>query len=162
MSNLKQTKPKEVIVLETAYGPPSQNGFGSAVFYEQRAGEGDLEVQALEKYQYFVGELWERYGEDAWLNVWKQVYERQPAAIRDIVAELRAINDPDASLSVQMILDGIQDAQTAREALSAVYDNPSVSELRVYNLGDGGAMSGILVAGKHANGDATFLVFLLD
>jgi hypothetical protein len=42
-------------------------------------------------------------------------------------------------------------------------DDPAVTELRVFNLGDGGAMSGILVAGRRAGtADATFLVFLLD
>jgi hypothetical protein len=38
-----------------------------------------------------------------------------------------------------------------------------VSELRVFNLGDGAAMAGLLVAGRRgATGEATFLVFLLD
>jgi hypothetical protein len=47
--------------------------------------------------------------------------------------------------------------------LSAVFDDPAVTELRVFNLGDGGAMAGVLVAGRHgASGAATFLVFLMD
>ena len=39
------------------------------------------------------------------------------------------------------------------------FDDPSVTELLVYNLGDGGAMSGILVAGRRSNqpGDVTYL-----
>jgi hypothetical protein len=37
-----------------------------------------------------------------------------------------------------------------------------VAELRVFNLGDGEAMSGLLVAGRRASGDATFLAFLMD
>jgi len=38
-----------------------------------------------------------------------------------------------------------------------------VTDLRVYILGDGGAMSGLLIAGRHnETGEAIFLVFLLD
>ena len=47
-----------------------------------------------------------------------------------------------------MILDNIDDAEQARSALSAAFDDPAVTELAVYTLGDDGA--------------ATFLVFLLD
>ena len=51
----------------------------------------------------------------------------------------------------------------ARAALAAAYDDPAVTDLRVYNLGDGGAMSGLLVAGyRKGTGEATFLVFLMD
>ena len=76
---------------------------------------------------------------------------------------MRRIADPDARLSVPMILDNIEGAETARAALSNAFDDPAVSELRAFNLGDGEAMSGILVAGRRgASGDATFLVFLMD
>ena len=35
--------------------------------------------------------------------------------------------------------------------------------LRVYNLGDGGAMSGLLIAGRQEDtGETLFLVFLMD
>jgi Asp/Glu/hydantoin racemase len=79
------------------------------------------------------------------------------------VAELRGITDVDARNSAPMILDVVQDAEQAKAALAAAFDDPAVSDLRVFNLGDGGAMSGILVAGRRAAAaDATFLVFLLD
>lgn len=71
--------------------------------------------------------------------------------------ELRAIHDPDERVSVPMILDEIEGADQARAALSAVYDDPTITELRVFDLGDGEAMSGILVVGRRgASGDATF------
>ncbi len=91
-SSKTTAKPQYVTALEAAYGPPSQAGFGSAVFCEP-------------------------IGAD----------------------------------------DSLADA-----ALAAAFDDPAVTELRVFNLGDGGAMSGILVAARRATGDATFLVFLLD
>jgi hypothetical protein len=38
-----------------------------------------------------------------------------------------------------------------------------VTELVVYNVGDGAAMSGLIIAGRRGEtGKATFLVFLLD
>ncbi len=44
-----------------------------------------------------------------------------------------------------------------------LFDDPAVIELVVYNIGDGGAMSGILLAGRRqGSGAATFLLFLLD
>lgn len=62
-----------------------------------------------------------------------------------------------------MILDNVDNAKKACLALSVVYDDPTVTELRVFNLGDGEALSGLLVASHQKNTDAsTFLVFLLD
>ncbi len=159
----KAAAPAYVTDLEAAYGAPSQAGFGSAVFYEQIDAAGDLEQMALDKYQYFVGDLWARYGEAAWMGPWHEVYARPPGAEPDIVAELRGIEDADAANSAPMILDVVEDAARARAALAAAFDDPAVTELRVFNLGDGGAMSGILVAGRRgATGEATFLLFLLD
>ena len=156
-------KPAYVTDLEVAYGAPNQEGFGSAVFYESLKAGDDLTQAALAKYKHFTGELWERWGEDAWMGPWKEVYARPEGAKPDIVAELGGISDPDASLSAPMILDVVQDAEKARAALAAAYDDPAVTELRVFNLGDGGAMSGILVAGRRsATGEATLLVFLMD
>lgn len=163
MTTSTAAKPDYAASLEAAYGAPSQAGFGSAVFFEPMQAGDDLEQAALAKYRVFVGELWERWGEDAWMGPWKEVYTRPAGARPDIVAELRAITDVDARNSTPMILDVVQDAEQAKAALAAAFDDPAVSELRVFNLGDGGAMSGILVAGRRGDtADATFLVFLLD
>ena len=43
-----------------------------------------------------------------------------------------------------MILDNVDGAGAARAALADAFDVPAVTELRVFNLGDGTAMSGIL------------------
>ena len=157
------SKPAYVTTLEAAYGAPSQAGFGSAVFYEPIAANDDLAQAALAKYKYFTGELWERRGEDAWMGPWKEVYTCATGAKPDSVSELRGINDPNAALSTPMTLDAVDNAEAARSALSAAFDDPALTELRVYNLGDGGAMSGLLVAGRRSEpGDAVFLVFLYD
>ena len=156
-------KPQVVTDLEAAYGAPSQAGFGSAVFYEPPPVDGDLEQAALAKYKYFVGDLWERYGEEAWMGPWKAVYTRPADGKRDMIAELRGITNRDARQSVEMILDNVDEPEKARAALSAAFDDPAVTELALYNTGDGAAMSGLLLAGRRGDaGEATFLVFLLD
>ena len=159
---MNDAAPDAVAALQAAYGAPSQAAFGSAVFYAAQTGDADLEALALEKYKFFAGDLWGRYGAAAWMGPWRQVYTRPAGAAPDIVAELRAIDDFDASLSVPMILDAVDGAEQARAALAAVYDDPGMSEVAVFTLGDGGAMSGLLIAGRRATGEAVFLVFLLD
>ena len=164
MAQVKETngKPAYVTTLEMAYGAPSQAGFGSAAFYEKVDAASDLEKAALAKYQYFAGDLWERWGEEAWMGPWKEVYAREAGTKADIVAELKGIDDFEAQNSVPMILEVVKNADAARAALSAAYDDPAITELRVFALGDGGAMSGLLVAGKRKTGEATYLVFLMD
>lgn len=153
----EETRSPTIAQLVKSYGSPSQAGFGSAVFDEALDPAANLAAAAREKYKYFVGELWERYGEEAWLGPWREVYYRPAGTAPGIVAELRAINDRDVALSASMILDNDP------AALAAVFDDPAVTELRVFNLGDGGAMSGLLIAGRRAaTNEATFLVFLLD
>jgi len=161
-SKSKPENPEYVMKLEKSYGPPSQDGFGSAVFFDQVSPDQSIEEASLEKYKYFVGELWERWGEEAWMSQWKEVYTRQEGKKHDIVTELLSITDLNAEPSVGMILNVVKDPDVAKANLSIVYDDPDVVNLRVYNLGDGGAMSGLLVVGQRSNLDTTFLAFLLD
>jgi hypothetical protein len=156
-------KPAYVTALEAAYEAPSQAGFGSAIFFEQSQEPGSLEQAAQAKYRYFVGELWQRYGEDAWMGSWQTVYTRPPGADRAIVAELRAIEDRSAAQSVGLILDEAADPQAAAQALRGAFDDPTVSELAVYKIGDGAQMAGLLVtARRESGGETVMLVFLLD
>lgn len=155
-------KPQYVVDLEGPYGPPSQAGFGAAVFFEVAEKDADLEALARTYYQYFVGELWARWGEEAWMGPWKEVYRRKAGAKRDVVKELRGIDDPDASISVPLVLEVMDDPEAAVKALAAAYDDPDVADFRVYTIGDGSAMSGLLLAGQRENGEATFLTVLMD
>jgi hypothetical protein len=94
---------------------------------------------------------------------WREVYSRAERARHDIVSELRGVADQEARNSVPMILDVVDDADAARRALSAAFDAAEVTELRVFSIGDGGAMSGLLVAGRRGStGEAVMLVFLMD
>lgn len=152
-----------VTQLEAVYGPPSEQGFGSAVFHEALRPYDDLAVAALSKYRRFVGRQWKRFGEQAWMKPWREVYLRPTGVHRDILGELHAIEDREAQRSMTLLLDATDDATAARAALAVAFDDPGVTELRVFNLGDGDAMSGLLVAGRRAAaGDATYVLVLMD
>jgi hypothetical protein len=156
-------RPAYVTALAAIYGEPSQAAFGSAVFYTQGSESPDIAVAAQAQYRYFVGALWTRYGEDAWLQSWRQVYSRPPGANREIVAELHAIQDRTTSQAVELLVDEAANPQAARQALEGAFDDPAVKELAVFTIGDGAQMAGILVAARRgAAGESVFLVFLLD
>lgn len=104
-----------------------------------------------------MGSLWQNR-----LGPWKQVYTRHPGDKADIVAEMGAIADPQAELSVPLLLNPNGEGDSAQKALSTVYDDADVTGLNLYTLGDGAALSGLLVAGRRTTGGTTFLVFLVD
>ena len=131
-------KPDYVTRLESSYGAPSQAAFGSAVFCEQLKATDSLADAALRRPASSSAIYWERYGEGprGWDRGKRSMHAR-PAPSPDIVAELHGIDNPDAVNSTPMILDNIDDAEQARTALAAAYDDPTVTNLRVFNLGDG-------------------------
>ena len=148
--------------LQAVFGPPSQAGFGSAVFAEKISQPQDLEAAAKRAYRHFLGTDWAGAGEAVWMAPWQRVYARPPGLRADIVAELRGIRNPEARSSISMLLDGHDKPGAARQALSAVYDDAGMATVEVYTLGDGAALSGILIAGRARSGAATLLVFLMD
>ena len=157
-----ENKPAYLLALEAVFGGPSQEGFGSAVFFMPGPQDAALEETARSCYQHFVGENWEKWGAEAWLGPWRETYRRNRAIRHDIVAELRDIQDPESRLQVRTLLDTIDDTAEAFTALAAAYNDPEMIDLQVYNLGDGDAMTGVLIAGSRKNSDVTILAFLLD
>ena len=156
-------RPESVVDLEKVYGIASQNAFGSSVFYDPASNlEESLEEAALAKYQYFAGETWDRYGEENWLGEWSPVYERSASTKRDIVAELRKIADNSARLSASLLLENNENEAEACKSLASVFDDQSVSELSVFKIGDGSAMSGVLIASRRSTDETVFLVLLMD
>lgn len=145
------------------YGAPSQTGFGSAIFYEPTPQTNDLEQVALHCYRYFVGDLWEKFGETAWLRTWKQIYDRPSSKKPNIVAELTAIADQDVARYVPvLLLSDSDDDRKVQSVLASAYDNPNVTHLSVYTIGDGAALSGLLITGHRITGETTVLISLLD
>jgi hypothetical protein len=155
---------KYVQDLITLYGPPRQLGFGSAVFYEEIEPDSDLEKIALGYYQYFLGDLWNRFGEEAWMSSWREVYSRNTEGKPDILAELNEITDSEAARFVPMLLlsNYSVDSNKVNKALCAAYNGPDVTNLKLYNIGDGEALSGLLMIGCRPNGETTLLIVLLD
>lgn len=156
------SKPDYVINLEAVYGTPSQAGFGSAVFYDVVQPHTHLEAVALRFYRYFVGDLWERFGETAWMSTWKQVYVRTEHDPANIITELRAIADSSIAQFVPVLLSVGDNSDQAQKNLAAAYNSAEVADLRIYAIGDGEAMSGLIIAGRRNTGETTVLVALLD
>lgn len=156
----EETSADTIQALEAQFGGPSANGFGSAVFVAPLPQVSGLEQEAQRVYRSFTGELWERWGEAAWMTSWKRVHVRSGPG--DIVSELKTLPDADASRSASVMLEGVEDPQAAALALAAVFDAPDVLEVHVYRIGDGAEMSGLIIAARRAGEDAVFVVFLLD
>jgi hypothetical protein len=154
------TRPDYVKTLEAVFGGPSQTGFGSTVLFATARDRGELVRLARAAYRHFTGTLWERWGEAAWMGPWRLIHER--VAVHNVLAELKGLEDPQARSGADMLLNATENPASGQAALSATFDDPAVQDLLVFSLGDGGAMSGILIAARRANGEATFLVFLMD
>ncbi len=161
-TNSAKQHPNWVEELEKIFGRANQAAFGTAVFYEQ-AGTDDADLGQLAQkwYQYFCGASWEKFGPDNWLSAWQRV-DPNSADARSLVEELANLEDPQARQSASTLLDGHEDPAGAKRALSQAYDDPTIEERRIYSLGDGGAMSGIMIAGRRHGGESAFLAFLLD
>jgi hypothetical protein len=148
--------------LEKVYGKASPAGFGSAVFHEPVAAKALVEAIALKHYQAFLGPKWSSASEASWKSAWKQVYQRPDSHKGDILAELAGITDPDAKRSVPLLTELIENADAGRDAMSVAFNHEDVSSLSVFNIGDGEAMSGILVTALYADGYACSVISLMD
>lgn len=150
--------------LEAAFGGPSSSGFGSAVFHVPAADSNceNLQATARRIYRQFLGESWDAAGEATWLGPWKSVFERTGPGSPTFVEGLRSIDDPMARGSVPLLLDVIQDPAAATEALTESFDDPETRAVNVFSIGDGEAMSGLLVAGERDTLDRIFVIALMD
>ena len=157
------SEPEDVRTLIEVFGGPSSSGFGSAVFFKQPAtAASSLESSALDTYKAFVGEKWDRFGPDAWRGAWKLLYTRPAESTASILEELNAITDTAARLSADTLLNGHDQPDKARQALQRAFQHEAIRELRIYAIGDGAAMSGLLVAAVRADDQPLTLVFLMD
>ena len=160
-------RPEWVQELERVFGAPNQAAFGTAVFFEvlsDHIAEPDheaLEQRALAWYQFFCGGAWKKFGPDHWLGTWRIVYTRSDDSA-SVIDELSNLEDRSARSSGSAMLDGHEDSQKAKQALKQAFDAPTIDELQIYGIGDGDAMSGILIAGRRADGESAFVTFLLD
>lgn len=156
-------KPAYVTALEQLFGEPSQSAFGSSVFFDAASEEADgLESVAKSRYRFFLGELWDRFGEQKWMSNWSQVYARDQGKAPDILAELRGLSDREARQSAGLLLENQEDEQASSAALKDAFDNPPIEELSVFKVGDGDAMSGVVIAARISGIGSLSLILLMD
>lgn len=152
-----------IATLQSRFGQPSQAGFGSAVFYSSKAPSTyQIETEALACYRYFLGPTWEKLGEQNWLSTWSMVYERKSDTNTNIVSELKSIADGEVRMSAGLLLENQEDSEVAAAALQSAFDHPAVCELKVFKIGDGAAMSGLLIAANIQEAGCLSLILLLD
>ena len=154
-------QPGPFSALEAVFGGPSDTAWGSAVFLDQTDERSHLEKQALAAYRSFIGALWERFGEQAWMSAWRLVQTREGAG--DIRAELTMSASPAVKSAAEILL--ASDATTpeaVQAALSAAFDGSDTDVVQVYEIGDGAAYSGVLVAGRMKSGATAILAFVMD
>lgn len=148
--------------LEKIYGTANSNAFGSAVFYEAIPESKTLEDMALKHYRNFIGAKWTEETEPVWLSGWKNVYVRNPGKEPDILTELDEIDDPAAKIPVPLLTEIITDVEQGRKILAVVFDHPLVKNLMVNLIGDGEALSGIIITGAFTDDKVCSVVCLMD
>ena len=156
---MRQSEPFSA--LGAVFGGPSSSAWGSAVFVDRVDLRADLEKQALAAYCAFIGALWERFGEQAWMSAWRLVQTREGAG--DIRAELTMSESPSVKSAAEILLASDSTTPEAiQAALSAAFDGSDTDVVQVYEIGDGAAYSGILVAGRMKSGATAILAFVMD
>lgn len=153
-----------VAELEDVFGSASDAGFGSAVFVSPGGGTDapSLEAESQHIYQSFCGPKWTSHGVENWLSTWKLLHQRPVGGGGDIVAEIEAIRDPESGSAAQMLLDAGPEPDRAAATLRAAFNDGEVSQLQIFKIGDGGAMSGAIIAAEWPARVRVFLIILLD
>jgi hypothetical protein len=117
---------------------------------------------SIEKYRYFCGETWARFGEEKWMSGWQELYHRSPGDTTGILCELRSIK---VNLSDPARRYFWMKTRTMMRSISCfpeAFDSDGVKELRIFSIGDGEAMSGFLIAADIVDLGRLFVAFLMD
>ena len=147
--------------LESIYGKASAAGFGSAVFHGPLAPGTTAEQEALRVYQAFLGEQWKAREAD-WKRGWKTLYDESAGSAKNVDAVLKAVSDPASRASVELLTTLLDNPDAALQALRGAYERPDLSAKGLYAIGDGEAMSGVIMAGTFQSGYAITVVALMD
>jgi hypothetical protein len=131
------------------------------VFQVPGIADSNLELAALGIYRSFLGDKWTRRESD-WRGGFRLLYDRPATDGAGIIAELNALTDPALRSVVELLVDNMEDPAAARTALVGAFDDPQLSQLHLYAVGDGEQYSGVEIAARQADGQATFLILLLD
>lgn len=160
---LGKVMPDRYLELEGSFGGPSSNGFGSAVFRRPLATEVELETVARGVYETFVGKMWSDFGPEVWLANFVELASRGANRGSKILDILRSLEDPTTRSAAALMLDGGTDPEASAGVLERAFDHAAISELRVFAIGDGGAMSGLIIASRDTECmEDILLSFLMD
>jgi len=148
-----------VSALEAVFGKASAEGFGSAVFSNVTF-EGNSTALAKQVYASFLGDKTTGEYGHLWMENFGEV--SHATGKTDIVETLNNITDPDAKRSVPLLIEIVSDAEAAKAALQQAFDADDISELSICKIGDGEAMSGLVVSGIYSNKENTSVIALMD
>jgi hypothetical protein len=133
-----------IAALENIFGKATDAGFGSAVFHGATVAGDSVENKAVEHYKKFLGAKYNAEREQAWMSPWKNVFTRSNKG-SGIVSELASITDAEAKRSVPLFTEFTSEPEAAASALASAFDHEHVKDLAVFRIGDGEAMSGLIL-----------------
>ncbi len=155
--------PQYVSDLIALYGQDYGNLLGSAVFYDILDPDADLEQVALRRQRDLIGPEWFDPKQEDWLGGWLLLYRRLLQQIGDIVKEFEDVYDIYEKI-LEDFLDPLNcgDHSIACQKLAIAFDDPDVTDLRIYEMHDQDILTGRLVIGRRSNGETTTLIIVCD
>ena len=155
--------PQYVSDLISLYGQTAERLLGSAVFYDILDPDADLEQVALRRQRDFIGPKWFDPKQEDWLGGWILLYRRPLQQVGNIVKEFEAVYDIYEKI-LQKFLDPLNsdDHSIACQKLAIAFDDPDVTDLRIYEMDDQDILTGRLVIGRRSNGETTTLIIVCD
>ena len=149
--------------LQSLLGPCEPVGMGDALCREPLASDASLDEWARAKSLVLANKNREVFEPQMWLANFHEVARRPARTEGRIIDELLARKGDNFELVVENFLTNRDDAADLRTALTAVFDGPHMAEVVVYSMGDGEALNGLLIVGRHrASEEATCVYHLWD
>ncbi|MEX6776199.1 hypothetical protein [Limnospira fusiformis] len=155
--------PQYVSDLMELYGSSYGQLLDSGVFYDILEPEVDLEKVAFNHLRKFVGPRFFEPNEDGWRRGWELLYRRPEGEPGNIVKEFEDVYDIlERVLWVFLHPLGENDYETAPQKLAIAFDNPEVTDLRIYQIHDEDIFNGRLIISRRSNGETTTLIIIRD
>lgn len=169
--------PQYVLDLIDLYGPPTQKVWHSAVFYEKVEPDTDLDSLALRYCQYISRCSDAEFPNSPWFQSWQRIYQRPthrpPNFFRDLREALiaggldyedRIASDLEIYLYDKSLMNDLyrEDNAAKQGILAAAFDASEVDDFRVYTIGDGEVLEGLLIVAGRSKGEVVILATMSD
>lgn len=153
-----------ILKLEQMFGGVSHDGAGSSVYRITKEDVGIIDSVAWSHFKQYLGPKYTDTTASQWKKGWAKVYVRDllSDSSHNINTELSRHKDPRVKASVPLLLEFVQPVVKARQALGGVYNRKDIKELAIFVIGDGEAYSGLLIAGRYADGTGCTLIAMAD